>query len=266
MINEVPVFVQSGSIIPMQSEASRLNDAYYKNLLFKIYPGDAGNYTLYEDDGRSVDYLKDKYVLFDISHSLKDKYWEIEVGKKSGSFDGYSPIRNLELHLKMSLPPVKIIVAGREIEHNSRPEEITCGWSYDGNTATVIIKLADVNLDEKLKIKVEYNNIDDLHLIDGLEGLLRRLERVNYLNTTLTAPAILHPEERLGQDLAHIGIRISRSPESYKSELIRLKNKLPDLKAMLDELGRTARSPWTNDSERLKTAQRAINIIEKSGY
>ena len=58
-INQIPVFVKAGSIVPLgsdiQSTATKQSIA-----TIKVYPGKDANYTLYDDDGTSYDYEKGK--------------------------------------------------------------------------------------------------------------------------------------------------------------------------------------------------------------
>ncbi|OKH26118.1 alpha-glucosidase [Hydrococcus rivularis NIES-593] len=55
-IDRVPVFVKSGSILPLQPVALRVGNAPPNLLILEVYVGASGELDFYEDDGESLDY------------------------------------------------------------------------------------------------------------------------------------------------------------------------------------------------------------------
>jgi alpha-glucosidase/alpha-D-xyloside xylohydrolase len=59
-LETMPVFVRAGAIIPIDPLRQYVSEEVEEDLTFRIYTGADGDYTLYEDDGISNDYLKGK--------------------------------------------------------------------------------------------------------------------------------------------------------------------------------------------------------------
>jgi len=68
----MPLFVKSGSIIPMQAVMNFTNERQLDTLRLAIYPdaAESGNFTLYEDDGETLDYQTGGYALTNFSQHL----------------------------------------------------------------------------------------------------------------------------------------------------------------------------------------------------
>ena len=59
-LETMPIFVRAGSVIPIDPARQFVSEKVEDDLTFRIYTGADGEYTLYEDDGISNDYLRDK--------------------------------------------------------------------------------------------------------------------------------------------------------------------------------------------------------------
>lgn len=77
-LTTMPIYVRAGAIIPLdpirQYAAQKANGP----TTLRIYTGSDGNYTLYEDDGISLDYLEGKYNLTKIKWNNSERRLEIE--------------------------------------------------------------------------------------------------------------------------------------------------------------------------------------------
>jgi len=57
-LETMPIFVRAGAIIPNDPPRQYVSEKVEGDLTFRIYTGADGEYSLYEDDGISNDYLK----------------------------------------------------------------------------------------------------------------------------------------------------------------------------------------------------------------
>ncbi len=263
MINEVPVFVSEGAVIPGQNNVSRLEDKCYKNLSVSVYPGDSGSYELYEDDGSSMEYLNDQFAVIEMSHSTSKNVKTIKIGRKSGGFAGYEAVRSLEVRLEGSVPPAAVKVAGRNLEYSYRTEKQKECWSYEGRNVAAVIKISEFNLDDGTEITVEYPDSVDKNAADKLRGCFNRLLRVNDIAVQLTSFRVLHPQERLAQEAAHAAVRMSMWPEQFSCELKKLKIDLQNLPEAILELASTSLGDRydLNVPPRLENGKKAISIL-----
>jgi alpha-glucosidase/alpha-D-xyloside xylohydrolase len=62
-LTTMPIYVRAGAIIPFDPVRQYTGEIVKEPTTLKVYTGTDGSYTLYEDDGKSLDYLKGKSIL-----------------------------------------------------------------------------------------------------------------------------------------------------------------------------------------------------------
>ena len=93
---EMPVFVKAGGIIPM-AKLSHINDVENpKDMKIKVYAGDDGSFSLYEDDGISFDFKDGKYAITNLSFKWSDKP-KFTISKPTGDISQIPENRNFEI-------------------------------------------------------------------------------------------------------------------------------------------------------------------------
>ncbi len=71
----IPVFVKGGGIIPLDGGRENINDVSNpENLLIKVYPYSDNSFSLYEDDGESLNYQKGSFL-----NTVFELNWDKEV-------------------------------------------------------------------------------------------------------------------------------------------------------------------------------------------
>ncbi len=85
-LNEVPMFIKAGSILPLAPEMQYVNEKPWDDLEIRIYPGANGAFTLYEDQGDGYDYENGAYST--ITFTWNDKSKTLTIGKRFGNFPG----------------------------------------------------------------------------------------------------------------------------------------------------------------------------------
>ena len=96
-INIMPVYVKAGSIIPFGPDVQYSNEKKWDNLEIRVYPGDNGTFTLYEDEGDNYNYEKGSYSL--IPFEYDDATRTLTIGARKGSFKGMMTQRNFRIVL-----------------------------------------------------------------------------------------------------------------------------------------------------------------------
>jgi len=174
LINEYPIYVKAGAIIPMYDKTVQNMEENSKNLVLKLFPG--GNYTtkLYEDHGNNDDYKNTAYTYTTIqSKRAADNILEVKVLPREGSFPGMIEKRNVAFQLYGSVMPDSITLNGLNIPYNVAKSNNT--WNYSGNDLTVHILSTEVDCNETTKISVYYplKQVD----INGMIGKMNRLKK-----------------------------------------------------------------------------------------
>ena len=81
----MPIYVRAGAIIPFDPIRQYTAEVVNEPTTLKVYPGADGQFTLYEDDGISQDYLKGKATWTHITWNDKAKKLTIELGAPKGA-------------------------------------------------------------------------------------------------------------------------------------------------------------------------------------
>lgn len=122
-INQIPLFVKQGSIIPMRKYASSIESGNNNTLMLHIYPGENGRFNLLEDDGISNDYLKDIYASTIIEMKNESSNIVLKINPVEGDYQGMSLTRKWELNIHCNKTPRQISVNRQNIKFNYDKEK-----------------------------------------------------------------------------------------------------------------------------------------------
>jgi alpha-glucosidase/alpha-D-xyloside xylohydrolase len=81
----MPVYVRAGAIIPVDPIRQYTSEKISEPTTLKIYTAADGAYSLYEDDGISMEYLKGNYTMTDISWDDKKRKLTIQPNKSNNN-------------------------------------------------------------------------------------------------------------------------------------------------------------------------------------
>jgi len=118
-IDHIPVFVRSGSIVPMGPVVEYASEKPGSPWEIRIYPGSNGVFTVYEDEGDNYDYQKGKSASFTLLWN--DKKHELTISERKGAFDGMVMKRRLNLVLVNSKAGTDVPESeGKKVEYTGR--------------------------------------------------------------------------------------------------------------------------------------------------
>ena len=229
---EVPVYVRPGAVIPGLYGAARLKPGSYPTLLVDVWSGGNGGYTLFEDDGETLGYTRGDEAQIELVHTEAKGVRTIRISKAKGTFTGFQCKRPVRVRIHLAAPPESVQVGKQKLPQSHRPQP--GHTNYDGDTFTTFIDLPLVDLSQDTTLTIRERALSNQPL-DGLPGLMRRLQRAMQLTLEISYYRPLHPEERLCAELAQTGNRISRNPGKIVPELNALKRDLPRLERALKE-------------------------------
>ena len=118
-IQQIPLFVKEGSIIPYRNYASSIEKGNNKELFLDIYSGKTGSFTLVEDDGLSNEYLEGKYT----ATRIELKKSGITILPSTGGFNGQLLKRNWTIRMYNSKKPKNIWLNGSTAKFSYIPEK-----------------------------------------------------------------------------------------------------------------------------------------------
>ncbi len=151
-LDEIPLFVRAGAVIPMMPRANRTNERPLDPLILTIFPGPSGQTRIYEDDGESVGYQNGQCAWTPVEHHIENGVRIITIGPAQGSFPGMLERRQYEVRLRGCPPPRVVRVDGKGMPTVSVPGGF--GWSYESKAQLLILRTATRSLDERTEIAV----------------------------------------------------------------------------------------------------------------
>ncbi len=238
-INQVPVYVKAGAIVPMQPPMLHTGAKPVDPLIVNVWPLDSGkssSYLLYEDSGASVDYQRGVFTRTPIRASQTGDTLRVEIGPVEGSYPGMLKTRGYELHLPADWPPAVVDVDGVPVKQAGPTGQ--GGWSYKGNTLTTIIPVTSHSVSGKVIIEVKRATelTERRSELDGFAGIMTRL-RGAYDALHDTEPVADPPDALI--DAMQTGDRLGYHPEDATKEIAHLHAMLPKAQAAVEQINST---------------------------
>lgn len=128
-INQIPLFVKQGSIIPMRNYASSVEKGNNNTLTLQVYPGRDGSFNLLEDDGTSNDYLNGYYASTAIELKNSANKFTLNINPINGSYKGITLSRKWILKIHCNETPKKIMLNTQNMN-----------FSYDKTNKVAIVE------------------------------------------------------------------------------------------------------------------------------
>ncbi|MDZ7377270.1 MAG: glycoside hydrolase family 31 protein [candidate division KSB1 bacterium] len=145
-LDQIPMFVKSGSILPMQPTMQYVGELPPDPLVVEIYPSPGiSNDSLYEDDGNSFDYQKGQYRITQFELSVQQKKINLLIER---IVDGYSPEKRsflLKFHAS-DLKPHRVNIDKRSLQETVSLDELhqeKLGWTYHSTKKLLYVKFPD---------------------------------------------------------------------------------------------------------------------------
>lgn len=228
MPGEIPLFIKAGAVLPGAMGFHRAGESgVVEHLLLNVYPGESGEYELYEDDGHSLRCDAGEHVRTRISHRTAGRWRTVTIDPAQGRCEGWKHCRTISLKLYGTVPPVSVSCNGRKT-----------AFRYDGNDFAAVIALGSVDTEKTCTVIVEHAGDDVFAPVAGMRGAMRRIERIARIQNLAAGCFAPVADDRLGQKLFSAGYRISADPACCEQELDAFRAALPRLRVSMTELHR----------------------------
>lgn len=232
-LDETPVYVRAGSIIPMAPKMSSTGAKPLDPLIVQIFPDTKGAGKLYEDAGDSLGYKTSEFAWTNIQeHMNADGSMDVEILPIEGAYPGMPGERSYELRIAGTWPPTAITASASFARVRVALKKPVTGWQYDGETATTIIDIPATSVRQRLSVHITFPKRDNT-LIDGIGGKIARLHQAMH---TLegTWEQGWAPDLLIGA--AQTGHRVTLKPSSAFDEYQKLAREWPDIIKTVDTL------------------------------
>jgi alpha-D-xyloside xylohydrolase len=115
----MPLYVRSGSIVPIGPQIQFSGDQPDAPIELRVYPGQNGEFTLYEDEGDNYNYEQGDFAT--IHMSWNDSTRQLTLDNRRGSYPGMPVSRTFRV----------VIADGKHFDPLAE-ETPTCNFLYDG--------------------------------------------------------------------------------------------------------------------------------------
>lgn len=85
-LNRIPLFVRAGSIVPCGPDVQYTGEKKWDNLTLCVYPGENGNFTLYEDEEDNYNYENGAYTEIPMNWDNASRI--LTIGARKGEYNG----------------------------------------------------------------------------------------------------------------------------------------------------------------------------------
>lgn len=144
-LGSLPLFVRAGGLLPMGPAMDHV-DQYTPDFLdLHVWPGPTNRYTLYEDDGRTTNYLAGQWALTPFSASGSGTQLQVVVHDRSGAYDPGARAIYMVAHAFSNAVQVAAdgVALPRYANRLELEEAPGAGWSYDTVGREALVKIAD---------------------------------------------------------------------------------------------------------------------------
>ncbi|XP_075985949.1 alpha-glucosidase 2-like [Anticarsia gemmatalis] len=202
---KIPIFVKDGAIIPMVNPNNNPNEIERENRIFNIYPNGETTFKVYEDDGKSPDYLKGHHAKTEItvvgpnSNGHGDLF--IHVHKTEGSYNNIVKERSTIFrvmaseditHIKATINDNALHIPKVETVEEFNAKENAYFFNKEYVLNPYLKDFAGDTLKQKcLMIKVEKTDVtaSDIHIkLKGFQNKGKIVGSNTVLNKTMKAP------------------------------------------------------------------------------
>ena len=131
-LDEVPVYVRAGSILPQQPVVQHTDEVPTGHLEVRVYPGSGCHGSLYLDDGRSYGYTRGEYLRVEYTCHPELDSLEVNTSARQGTFAAWWKQVQVEVY-GIEKRPREVRVAGQTFT----------GWTYDTAQKKVTLVVPD---------------------------------------------------------------------------------------------------------------------------
>ena len=151
----IAVFVKAGSVIPTAPVGKYLDDSTArKSLILSCYAGGNSKGFVYEDDGETYQYENGIYATTDFNQTESQKFTQIDIGSRTGSFTPYTRDYITELNFSKTKPDSVWINSTKasKLDASTLLNTSVSGWAYDSVKAKIYVRLADNGLPNSVRV------------------------------------------------------------------------------------------------------------------
>ena len=143
-LGEIPYFVKAGSIVVCNPPMQNLKTAP-DHLIVKVYPGDSGETSLYEDAGDTQEYINGAFTTTTFSQSRSSSELSLTIAPRQGQYEGMMGERAYQVVFFLEDEPREVTINGT----------VTNEWTYDDQMKQVVVSVPATPCDQQVVIGLQ---------------------------------------------------------------------------------------------------------------
>ena len=143
-LGEIPYFVKAGSIVVCNPPMQNLKTAP-DHLIVKVYPGDGGETSLYEDAGDTQEYIDGAFTTTTFSQSRSSSELSLTIAPRQGQYEGMMGERAYQVVFFLEDEPREVTING----------SLTTEWTYDDQMKQVVVSVPATSCDQQVVIGLQ---------------------------------------------------------------------------------------------------------------
>lgn len=152
-LETLPLFVRVGSIIPQQPEMQYTDQKPLDSLIVDVYGPGNSRFTLYEDDGISLDYAKGKSAFTPFTCDASRSACRFTIGPTRGEYSGQPANRCYLINLTGLRKPASVRVDGANISpRRVAPDQ----WNWDTKRRVLTLHIGRRNIRNDVRIEMRF--------------------------------------------------------------------------------------------------------------
>ena len=173
-IEEYPIYVKAGAVIPMYGKEVNSLDDNPKKQIIGIFPGAAGEFSIYEDAGNDQRYAAE-YATTRVTSQLENRIQRIKIAPREGHYRGMNHSKDYLVRLYGAEMPRSVSLNGMKVNYTVLPN--SSEWSYCGKEFMVSIPISNADCNKSYEIVVEFDKANVVDVNDGMIKQLKTLHR-----------------------------------------------------------------------------------------
>lgn len=162
-MDEYPVYVKAGSIIPYYGKVKNLSGTN-QPVIVRVFPGGSeGDFLLYEDNGEDKNYVSE-YATTPLSYQRNGNTLSVTIGERKGSYKDMPARRDYTVALPCQKAPASVKVDSKEV-----------AFTYDGLNLETCIALGSIDCSKGTAIEVSFPSAD-YAVMAGEKGQFHRIQ------------------------------------------------------------------------------------------
>lgn len=192
-IDDYPIFVKQGSIIPMAGPNSFMSYKNPQDLEIHVFPGKSNTYHLYEDDGETYNYQTGRYCITEIDYNYRKSNYTLIIRPIEGDLNSLLPTRDYKIVFRNTKKSDNVVVYENDKVLDNIKTEVT--------ETSFIVYINNISTKSQLVINCygEDIEIDSVKLIkDDIDSILFDLKIYTNIKDEI-ASIVFNEELSLGK-------------------------------------------------------------------